>query len=465
MYLFVVPLAACMVGLHAYAAEISNVTITDIGANAATVKWTTDITTDATVNFGLDPSFGIVRDPLFTNKDHSLTLQNLEPSTLYHFRVQSADKDGNTSSTGGLTFTTKGDISKKIISEIDKVTDPKQIIDIEKKVQQVSGDVVKPPTILGATKVVPDMTQAEVTWTTDRESSSVVYVAPDGEYDAHAAKPYTITQGDPKDSVKKHSVTLIGLTPATTYHFKATSGDALGLIGETADDTFKTKSTLPEITNLRVTRVQETAATVSWSTGSVLAKGLVSYTNMRTHAVKSVGTPAYTTSQSINLTGLVFGTRYTAIISATNDSGDVVESKPISFITVRDVVAPAITKVNNESTLYPGDDVKIQTIVSWVTDEPATCQVFYTQGLVHSADNEGDSLPPEQNPLTNHTQVIVGFAPSMVYKFWVKCDDVAKNETQSEDFVLITPTKEKNIIDVILENFQGTFGWVNNVGK
>jgi hypothetical protein len=85
---------------------------------------------------------------------------------------------------------------------------------------------------------------------------------------------------------------------------------------------------------------------------------------------------------------------------------------------------------------------------------------------VKSADGEGDSsLPPETNPVTMHTQVIVGFASATVYKFWVVCSDPSGNESESEDFVLITPVKEKSIIDLILENFEGTFGWVKNIGK
>ena len=132
---------------------------------------------------------------------------------------------------------------------------------------------------------------------------------------------------------------------------------------------------------------------------------------------------------------------------------------------MRDVVPPVISKVTNESTLFPSEDTKIQTIVTWQTDEPTYCQVFYTQGLIHGETNKGDSLPKEQNPLADHTQVIVGFAPATVYKFWLECEDEAKNSATSDDFVLITPVKEKNIIDVILENFQGTFGWVKNIGK
>jgi len=52
-----------------------------------------------------------------------------------------------------------------------------------------------------------------------------------------------------------------------------------------------------------------------------------------------------------------------------------------------------------------------------------------------------------------------------VYKFALICADQVGNSVQSEDFVLFTPAKEKNIIDIIIENFQGTFGWVKNIGK
>ena len=76
-----------------------------------------------------------------------------------------------------------------------------------------------------------------------------------------------------------------------------------------------------------------------------------------------------------------------------------------------------------------------------------------------------ESTLKETNPLTSHTQVIVGFSPATVYKFWMDCADEGGNTSKSDDFVLITPIKEKNIIDIILENFQGTFGWVNKIGK
>ncbi len=455
-------------GAFIYAAEISNVVITDVSDSAATIQWKTDILTDATINYGTDPRFGIIRDPLFNKKDHSLTIDSLDPSTTYHFRVMSSDPEGNKSATAGFIFTTKATPDKsrveKIKKDIDKIKDPEEIKELKEVIEAAASDIINPPSIVGPPKVVVDSTTAEVTWTTDRESSSMVYFATEGEYAPGNTNPYTFAQGEPKTLTTKHLVELRGLEPSTSYHFMVSSEDDTGLTGESADDTFRTKSQLPDISNVRVSRVQETSALISWSTPGVLAKGLVEYTNTRTKIKKLAGNPVFATTQNVQLNDLEFGSRYSAVIRATNEGGDEVTSDPVTFVTVRDVVAPAIAKVNNESTLFPGEEVKIQTIISWETDEPALCQVFYSQGLARAAGDLGDSLPIELNPLTAHTQVIVGFASATVYQFWVICQDESGNETRSEDFVLITPVKEKSIIDIILENFEGTFGWLKNVG-
>jgi hypothetical protein len=135
----------------------------------------------------------------------------------------------------------------------------------------------------------------------------------------------------------------------------------------------------------------------------------------------------------------------------------------IYFTTVKDIEPPLISKVSNESTLYPSADAKVQTLVSWASDEPAYCQFFFREGLNPLIDPFGSG--EEKEPRTSHVQVVTEFQPSTVYQFWVECRDRANNKTKSENFVLFTPNKEKSIIDIILENFQGTFGWVKNIGK
>lgn len=466
--LAVLAVGIVLLGLRVYAAEISGVKITNITADSATVSWSTDKNTDATINFGLDARFGTVRDSAFDKKDHELTIDDLEPATTYHFRVVSTDVDGNKNTTAGFVFTTKDDqqkIKERIIEDLEKITEPESIIEINEKVKDVAGDILKPPTILGLPRVTVDQTTATIVWTTDRESSSMVYLAPESDYNG-GTSDYTIAQGDPNESVTRHVVEVIGLDPSTLYHFKVVSDDATGLTGESEDDTFRTKSILPSVRNVQVSRIQEKSAVISWDTGGVLARGIVEYTNTRTRLTKVAGSSVFAAQQNVLLADLEFGTRYSAIVRTTNEDGDNAESSPFQFITIRDVIAPEITKVKNESTLFPGEDVKIQTIIAWETDEPATCQVFYSQGLSTGTSNDGAEFTlKETNPLTSHTQVIVGFTPATVYQFWIVCNDEGQNESRSEDFVLITPIKEKSIIDIILQNFQGTFGWVENIGK
>lgn len=450
-----------------YAAEITDVIISEVATDSVSIGWKTDVKTDGTINFGIDPAGGIQRDPKLDSV-HLIALTDLEPATTYYFRIASADADGNRSSTGGLSFTTKDDqqaVANKAIKTIKKVTDPEELKRVVEEVQQQAQDVIRPPSIIGSPKVSVESDSATISWSSDRPSNSMVSFAAEGEYQEGASDPYTGVQGDSSDSTNRHSVTLQGLEPSTLYHFQVSSSDDLSLTGVSEDDTFRTKSILPDVSALKISRIQEDSAVISWNTGSVKAKGRIEYLDTRSRVARSVGDPVYTTSHTVQVTGLTLGTKYQATVYATNEAGDEAASKPFTFITVRDVVPPEISKVTNESTLYPSEDTKVQTIIAWQTDEPASCTVMYTQGLVHDENTKADSLPTEKNPLTDHTQVIVGFSPATVYKFWMDCADEGGNTSKSDDFVLITPIKEKNIIDIILENFQGTFGWVNKIGK
>ena len=71
----------------------------------------------------------------------------------------------------------------------------------------------------------------------------------------------------------------------------------------------------------------------------------------------------------------------------------------------------------------------------------------------------------EKNYAEKHVEVVIDFASATVYQFWLNCEDEAGNSVQSENFVLFTPVKEKNIIDIIIENFEASFGWVKNISN
>lgn len=458
--------------------KISGIQIVSPNATTAIVMWDTDEDADSEVNYGLNKDYGIARDPNPDKKKHRVVLEDLEPSTLYHIRIGSADSGANQALSGDFTIATKGVMNNK---ELDKIP-PEERVVVEKaiasirqiksveglkvvaeEVGEVAKKIIEAPRIIGSPGVKEvGSDYAVVSWATDQDAGSVVRFARDTEYRPGSDKPYSTESGDAGERTKEHSVRVNGLTPGTLYHFQVVSEADFGLSGESRDDTFTTKAQLPSILNFRIIKVEADSATLAWRT-SIPAAGTIEYTNTKTKEVKSAGSPVFALSHQIKVAGLSLGVRYTAIVKAENIVGDKVVSSPLSFTTVRDTAPPIISKVSNESTLFPSADAKVQTIVSWATDEQSYCQFFYREGLNPSVEPSG--LGEEKEPRTSHVQVVVEFLPSTVYQFWVQCRDEARNEAKSENFVLFTPNKEKSIIDIILENFQGTFGWVKNIGK
>jgi len=96
---------------------ISNITVTNITENSATIKWNTDEFADSLVKYGTSSGTYTKQeyDELFVKK-HAVSLYNLSPGTKYYFVVKSVDLSGNSVESSEYTFTTTGVPNKPIIS-------------------------------------------------------------------------------------------------------------------------------------------------------------------------------------------------------------------------------------------------------------------------------------------------------------------------------------------------------------
>jgi hypothetical protein len=456
--------------------QVTSVRIASSTKDTATITWTTDKPSDSIVNFGKQPHYGIVREPGANKTEHTITLDDLDASTIYHFRVSSADELGNQAVSGDFVFTTGGFEDIKDIQEvssveqqtlvgqakdvISQVTDPNALKLIQQEVSDQAQDLLRAPEVIGEPRAIDiTATEAKIIWATSRDSNSLVRYSSEFRWDG---SNYALSAAQLEDATKSHEVLISGLSPGTVYHFQVESEDEFGLSGSSGDNTFTTKSPVPTIEDVQIIKIEEDSATFAWST-DIPSAGAVIFENTVTGEIRSEGSPEFLTTQTVRLTNLTLGATYVAVVKAENEQGEASESEPITFKTTRDVAPPIISRVNNESTLYPGAETRIQTILSWGTDEPSYCRLYYSQGLT-LAENATE-LKQNVDPAIDHVKVLTEFLPSTVYKFWVMCKDRSNNEARSEDFVLYTPEKEKSIIDIILENFQGTFGWVKNIGK
>lgn len=352
----------------------------------------------------------------------------------------------------------------QIIKQLENIKDIQSLEKISEMIKELSIQVsISPFKIEGSPEIIEVGTDyVTIGWYTSLDANSIVALASESNYNSGAQDPYAWKEGEPDEYLTKHEITVNGLQPATTYHYQVQSRTKLGAYAASDDRTFQTKSILPEIYNINIEKLEEESATLVWYT-NVPCSSIVEYINLENNDTRSEGNPNFVTRHSVRLSNLKFDTTYAATIRVENEYGEKNSSAPITFTTIKDELPPVISKVATESTIYPGADTKIQTIINWETDEPSTCQFFYHQGLFNKGDVS--NLSPEINPVIKHIQVAVAFQPATVYKFWVKCKDKTGNEGKSDDFTLLTPQKEQSIIDIIISNFQSTFGWVKKIGK
>lgn len=85
---------------------ISSVQSTSVGANSATITWTTNEMATSTVDYGTTTSYGSVELNGSYTTAHSVSVTGLTASTTYNYQVSSTDPSSNSNSSANYTFTT-----------------------------------------------------------------------------------------------------------------------------------------------------------------------------------------------------------------------------------------------------------------------------------------------------------------------------------------------------------------------
>ncbi|MBI2096885.1 MAG: hypothetical protein HYT40_01890, partial [Candidatus Sungbacteria bacterium] len=212
--------------------QISGVAANDINTDRATIVWTTDEPTDSQVEYGGTANYGLSTPlGLALVKDHSIKLSNLNPSTLYHYRVRSRDAAGNITISSDFTFVTPA-----------------------------TPDVTPPVITSGPTVSQIHQSGATISWNTDELATT--------QLDYGLTTNYGSKYLDPT-LVNIHTVPLIGLQPITTYHFRVTSKDSAGNAVSSIDRTFTTTpidTIAPaSVTNLGVVAAGATSIQLQWT--------------------------------------------------------------------------------------------------------------------------------------------------------------------------------------------------------
>jgi len=296
---------------------------------------------------------------------------------------------------------------------------------------------------------------AVITWFTDEEADSWVEYGPTESYGQREGRG---------DFVTRHEVTLTGLDPGQTYHFRVASTDPHGNGPTTSSDaTFQTNTTEGvSVTLPSVSQRAGTEFTLPIQIGNVTGKEVYSAdiivafdptvltalsASTQGTLASSWGDPVYTLFADkiiIAMGGIDplqgSGTLVT-IRFRVSDQAQAGDFSPLTFrkfvfnegtpeavihnglFTVRDVSGPVITsgpivsQVSSQSAT-----------ILWTTDEPATSIVEYGLTPAYGFRDENTQL------VTNHIVRLVGLTPGSTYHFRVGSADAQGNgPTFSDD--------------------------------
>ncbi len=477
------------------APTITDVNVTGVSFSSVQVTWKTDEKATGFVEYGGTTAYGQTYGQWSTSTDHAITLVNLAPATYYNFRVLSSDSWGNVGYSANKVFTTaagEGEeaiVNAPIATTTPEIQQPNDIIinflsrlfpeislnqwgknpldTIQSRADITS--MIAAPILSGAPTVVVSANEATISWTTDINANSLVAVAPEAGYRPAAAEPYQQITGSPETYTTDHLVKIYNLTADTLYHFQLRSKPEMGPTARSRDFTFKTTLEALTITSFFSQIINDQTAAFKWVTNANSDSAVTFapyYNNVPAmDQAKTVRSTDQTVIHEIQIEEFVGGTQYFVEILSKDSDGNVARENFERFTTAKDDLPPVVDHIKADSTIFVDQGNKIQTIISWLTNEPSTSRVFYQEG-VHAGNSElSESTSENTNYTKEHVMVITKFKPGIVYSFKVGSIDSGGNETLSKVHTFMTAKKKDSIIQIIMNILENTFGWMNKIIK
>jgi chitodextrinase len=175
-----------------------------------------------------------------------------------------------------------------------------------------SSDTTAPVVSAVASSAVTS-TLATITWTTNEVANAYVEYGLTTSYGSTATGAALLTA---------HVVSLTGLAPASTYHYRVRSTDGAGNASAfSADKTFTTLAgTAPVVSNVAASAITAAGATVTWTT-SLAANSYVEYGPTTSYGSTKTNA-SLVTSHAVPLTGLTSATTYHYRVRSTDGSGN-----------------------------------------------------------------------------------------------------------------------------------------------
>ncbi len=390
----------------------------EAGPSSINVSWTSSKQTTSYVKVYQGNQYVSEQGHTGYSQSHEVDVVGLKPETSYRYKLVWTDNNGNLGESQWYETNTK---------KTPQVTDLKV-------------ETISPTKVLAS-------------WLTNYSSST------DIEYGVGS-----YNQSDSIDgNATSFSKTLNDLQAGKDYQLrvKMTTIDGTEY---SSGATFSTPD-LPAISNMSYQSVEDAPSAtvkVSWQTNVKTSSALTVSPSSNRGKPKSVSDARLKTDHNLTIEGLADQTEYQLVASGRDEYGNQTTSSVASFKTAKDSRPPQISDIKLETSITgTGTDSKAQIVVSWQTDEPATSQVEYGQGVGGSTYQSRTTLDSSLGE--NHTVIISELDPARTYHLRPVSSDSAGNQAVGSDNVVITGQAQDSVLDIIITKLKDTFGFLANI--
>lgn len=306
---------------------------------------------------------------------------NLNNTSDFHYMIKSRDNTGNTS---GFSI------------PVNKIP---------------TGKFIQAPSLTSGPTVFTKALSAEIAWTTNRVSNSIIQYG--------TTTNYTDNAGEFSVYTTDHSYELSGLLPGTTYHYRVQSLDRGELVGYsedmayTSDATFTT-SAAPGISSVETTEIRLTTAIITWKTTSSATSKILYGTTSAYGQEYIDNSGSQTTTHTVQLTGLSDSTTYNFKIQGTDVDGNTLVSDNYVFTTL------TYPKISNLRVEQVKSSATSTVRVSFDTNVSTTAQVTV-----------GNKEVSDYSLKTSRSFTISGLADNTTYTVTARARDEYGNEADS----------------------------------
>lgn len=375
----------------------------------------------------------ILAEPDYSN-DHSMQIPDLQPETSYWYQLVWKDIDGKEGTTEPSQFVTgkRPSISEVVFDNIG-------------------------------------LNKATVSWKSSLIVDSKVNYSLKGGGDIKSIV-------ESSDS-SEHIMQLSELNHSSVYRVYIAGFSEEGKVINSDEYEFSTL-TQPLIVGNEVLsdQIKEAVTTTyrfSWKTN--IPTTSVIYYNREGEAKSSVSNADYLTDHSISVSSLADLSNYTFEIGGmdqygntvkiTDSTGNIIDTpRTISIQTPLDSRPPKVSNLTIEvKSAGFGETQKAQIVAAWETDEPATSQIEYEQGI--SGQEYANQSKEDTAYSTSHVVILSELEPSKIYHLRALSKDPAGNKGNSDDTTVITGKVQKSILDIIVNSLERSLGWVFKVFK